>query len=165
MSTVRRAGFGDLDFIIDLEWREDFRDSLIRWKRSRHHVGLLDEDMRYLILEDMDGAACGFAVLAGLAGEHDAVEIRRIVVARPGEGLGRRFLEAIKTFAFGELGANRLWLDLFEGNARAMRAYRAAGFTTEGTLRGAVRDGERYRSLIVMSMLAREYETRQASGF
>ena len=116
MSSIRRAGFGDLDFIIDLEWREDFRDSLVRWKRSRHHVGLLDEDMRYLVLEDREGVPRGFAVLAGLTGEHGAVEVRRIIVDRPGEGLGSRFLSAIKALAFGDLGANRLWVDLFEGN-------------------------------------------------
>jgi RimJ/RimL family protein N-acetyltransferase len=165
MTAIRKAGFSDLDFIIDLEWREEFGEFLVRWKRSRHHVGLLDEDMRYLVLEDDEGEACGFAVLAGLKGENDAVEVRRIAVSRPGEGLGRLFLERIKELAFGELGANRLWLDLFEGNDRARAAYRAAGFVEEGVLRDALRDGERYRSLIVMSMLARENARKSASGF
>jgi diamine N-acetyltransferase len=58
---------------------------------------------------------------------------------------------------FGDLGANRLWLDVFDDNERARRAYRAVGFREEGILREAARrqDGS-LGSLVVMAMLARE---------
>jgi diamine N-acetyltransferase len=58
---------------------------------------------------------------------------------------------------FSEYGAHRLWLDVFDHNVRAQRAYAAAGFRHEGMLREAVyRDGG-YHSLMLMSILDREY--------
>jgi RimJ/RimL family protein N-acetyltransferase len=165
MLTIRRAGFSDLDFIIDLEAREEFHSFILPWKRSQHHVGLLDENRRYLMADDRDGRPCAFAILSGLKNENDSIELTRIVVDRPGEGIGRRFLDAIRAVAFDELGAHRLWLDVFEGNHRAQRTYEAAGFVREGMLRDAVRCGDGYRSLVVMSMLDHENAPAKASGF
>lgn len=138
---------------------------ILRWKRSRHHVNLADDDKRYLILEDQQSRSRGFAVLSGISGEHGVIELTRIMVDQPGQGLGRRFLRAVKEFAFTELGAHRLWLDVFTDNQRAQHVYRSEGFVEEGRLREAIRDGDRRRSLIVMSMLADEYGCRKASGF
>ena len=59
--------------------------------------------------------------------------------------------------AFDELSAHRLWLDVFEHNARARHLYESLGFVQEGVLREAFyRDGKHY-SLILMSLLDREY--------
>lgn len=138
---------------------------ILRWKRSRHHVNLADDDKRYLILEDQQSVSRGFAVLSGIAGEHGVIELTRIIVDQPGQGLGRRFLRAVKEFAFVELGAHRLWVDVFADNERAQHVYRSEGFVEEGRLRDAVQDGARRRSLIVMSILAHEYGCQEASGF
>ena len=165
MTAIRRARFSDLEFITELEAREDMAAYILRWKRSRHHVNLADEDKRYLIIEDQQARRRGFAVLSGITDEHGVVELTRIIVDQPGQGLGRRFLRAIKEFVFAELSAHRLWVDVFSDNERAQHVYRSEGFVEEGRLRDAVRDGATRRSLIVMSMLAHEYGCREASGF
>jgi len=46
-------------------------------------------------------------------------------------------------------------------NARARHVYRKAGFVEEGILRDAFWSGERYESLMVMSILEDEYRSRQ----
>ncbi|MCG8359477.1 MAG: GNAT family N-acetyltransferase, partial [Kiloniellales bacterium] len=61
---------------------------------------------------------------------------------------------------FEGLGAHRLWLDVFPDNARARHVYRSMGFAEEGTLRDALRFGDGYASLVIMSMLAPEYRQR-----
>ena len=66
----------------------------------------------------------------------------RIVISEPGQGLGRMVLRAIMSKVFDELGAHRLWLDVFEYNARARHVYRSLGFVEESV------DG----SLVVMSI-------------
>jgi RimJ/RimL family protein N-acetyltransferase len=68
-------------------------------------------------------------------------------------------LEAVLSNAFDELFAHRLWLDVFEHNARARHVYRSVGFVEEGVLRECVKQQERYASLVVMSILENEYRT------
>jgi RimJ/RimL family protein N-acetyltransferase len=70
--------------------------------------------------------------------------------------------------AFGDLRAHRFWLDVKSLNARALGLYASEGFVEEGRLRESVRvrlggvDG--YDTLIVMSMLDREYQARLGLG-
>lgn len=68
-------------------------------------------------------------------------------------------LQAILSKAFDELAAHRLWLDVFEHNARARHVYRSVGFSEEGVLRECVKQQERYASLVVMSILEDEYRS------
>lgn len=80
------------------------------------------------------------------------------MVAEPGQGAGRFMLNGILEYVFRELKAHRLWLDVFETNARAIHVYESLGFRREGVLREAIfRDGE-YHTQILMSILDREYE-------
>lgn len=76
---------------------------------------------------------------------------------RKGAGIGRRVLRATLRHAFDACGAHRLWLDVFEHNERAGALYRSEGFVAEGTLREGVRRDGAFRSLIVVSVLDREY--------
>ncbi len=82
------------------------------------------------------------------------------MIAEPGQGLGRRVLEAILHKVFDEFSAHRLWLDVFTDNDRARHLYRSIGFVEEGVLRECVRRGDLYRSLLIMSMLGSEYRER-----
>jgi RimJ/RimL family protein N-acetyltransferase len=68
--------------------------------------------------------------------------------------------------AFRDLHAHRFWLDVKQLNTRALALYASEGFVEEGRLRESVRvsiDGaDGYDSLVVMSMLDREYQARLA---
>jgi RimJ/RimL family protein N-acetyltransferase len=74
----------------------------------------------------------------------------------------------LKKLAFTQLHAHRFWLDVKALNTRALKLYASEGFVEEGRLRESVRvnlDGaDGYDSLIVMSMLDREYQARLALG-
>ena len=48
------------------------------------------------------------------------------------QGLGTDALEALVDFGFGQLRLERLWLDVYTWNARAMRSYEKAGFVARG---------------------------------
>ncbi len=70
---------------------------------------------------------------------------------------GRTILRQVKKWAFADRKAHRLWLDVKETNERALQLYLSEGFCMEGTLRESLRTGDAYESLIVLSMLRREY--------
>ena len=81
-----------------------------------------------------------------------------------GRGLGTDALEALLDFGFGSLRLERMWLDVYDSNARAIRSYEKAGFTHEGTLRhAAYRDG-RFIDVRRMSILRAEWADRRAAG-
>ena len=121
-----------------------------------HEQRMNDPDWLYWIAEHRDSPA-GHVILRGIQAVNHSIELMRIVVSEPGRGLGRKILEAVLSKAFDELAAHRLWLDVFEHNARARHVYRSVGFVEEGVLRECVKQQEGYASLVVMSILEDEY--------
>ncbi|WP_412679524.1 GNAT family N-acetyltransferase [Brevibacillus agri] len=67
-------------------------------------------------------------------------------------------MRQIKEWAFREQKAHRLWLDVKETNGVARALYLSEGFREEGILRDCLKTGDTYESLVVLSMLADEYE-------
>ena len=159
----RNAVDRDISRIADLERTPEFRAFVGSWSEEEHLKILNDPDAAYLVLEDETGQVIGFALLRGLRAEHNSLELKRIVIGVPNQGFGKKFLEVIVAKAFDEYGMHRVWLDVFETNARARHVYRAFGFHEDGVLREAVyRDGN-YHSLVLMSLLDREYRQARES--
>jgi len=157
--TLRRASIHDVLFIVELE--QSFRglnlvgaDDL-----ATHGQRINDPDFEYWLVEQQ-GSPAGHVILRGIQSANRSVELMRMVISKPGQGLGRMVLEAIVSKVFDELAAHRLWLDVFEHNARARHVYRSVGFVEEGVLRECVKQPERYASLVVMSILEDDYRAR-----
>ena len=120
---------------------------------------LASADARYYVSETGLGDFEAYVILRGLTESSRSIELKRIVVGVPERGLGRRILGEILRIVFGEFGAHRLFLDVFEDNARARHLYESLGFKYEGIMReSAQRDG-RWFNLHLMSMLESEYRT------
>jgi RimJ/RimL family protein N-acetyltransferase len=124
-------------------------------------------DFRHFIVEGGDDyASVGFVILQGCRNPQRSVELKRLVLQVKGQGLGRACVRLLKQMAFRDLQAHRFWLDVEQANRRALALYTSEGFVVEGTLRESVRvssDGaDGYDSLVVMSMLDREYQARVA---
>jgi RimJ/RimL family protein N-acetyltransferase len=77
--------------------------------------------------------------------------------ARWSKGYGTEATRLTLGFAFGALRLNRVALEVFDFNKRAIRCYEKAGFTHEGTQRqGLFRDGQFY-DIHWMGILAEEF--------
>jgi RimJ/RimL family protein N-acetyltransferase len=148
----------DLDFALTLEVDPDAAPWITTWTRSRHEQALLNPDEASWLLEE-HASPVGFLLLAGLSSQSHSIELRRIVVGPKGEAIGRRALDLVLRFAFDDLNAHRVWLDVNIRNERARRAYAAAGFIQEGILRDALWADGRYESIAIMSIL--EHERRR----
>jgi RimJ/RimL family protein N-acetyltransferase len=83
--------------------------------------------------------------------------------ADQGRGLGTDVMEVLLDFGFGELRLERMWLDVYEGNDRAIRSYEKAGFVAEGTLRHACYRRRRYQNVLRMAILRAEWADRRAA--
>jgi diamine N-acetyltransferase len=156
---IRPATAADIAWLVGQEHRGDFAAFIHRWPPEDHLRNLADADKRYFIAEDETRERLGFVILAGIASLDRNIEIVRMAVLDPGRGTGKPFLLGVLDRAFKQLGARRLWLDVFEDNGRARGMYEAAGFHEDGTLRqSALKADGRQGILVVMSLLAAEYQ-------
>lgn len=158
---LRRATLDDLPYVLQHEQRFCSLGFVGGDDAGVHERQMADADCLYYMVEQK-GERAGYVILRGLASINRSVELKRIVIAEPGRGVGRQVLRAIMHKAFGELSAHRLWLDVYDDNHRARHVYRSLGFIEEGTLRECIQCEGRYRSLVVMSMLESEYRAATA---
>ena len=169
---LRPTMLSDLDFVIQVETDSRNLPFITPWERTQHEGAVRIPDFRHFIVEaGSGGARDGFAILQGCRNPHRSVELKRMVLARDeqGHGLGRACVRLLKQMAFRDLRAHRFWLDVKSLNTRALALYASEGFVEEGRLRESVRvtslgETTGYDSLVVMSLLDREYEARAALG-
>ena len=156
--TIRDAVVADIPAIFKLEHRREFDTFIGRWTENQHETAMRDIDFCYLVMEGDSGGVMGYAILRGVRSEDKSVELKRIVVDAPGQGLGKMLLRFVARRVFEEWEAHRLWLDVYETNPRAKWVYTEFGFQVEGVMReSSFRNGE-YHSQVLMSLLDREYE-------
>ncbi|WP_051196995.1 GNAT family N-acetyltransferase [Jonesia quinghaiensis] len=78
-----------------------------------------------------------------------------------GRGYGREAISLVMGYAFAPapqgLGLHRLSLEVLDINPRARMLYESLGFTQEGVLREAARDGDGWCDVIVMSVLEDDF--------
>jgi diamine N-acetyltransferase len=166
---LRPTMLSDLDFVITVETDARNLPFITPWERTQHEAAVRIPDFRHFIVEaGAEYERAGFVILQGCRNPHRSVELKRIVLQPKGLGLGRACVRLLKRMAFRDLKAHRFWLDVKALNTRALALYASEGFVEEGRLRESVRvsvDGaDGYDSLIVMSMLDREFHARVALG-
>ncbi|HEV8689140.1 MAG TPA: GNAT family protein [Ideonella sp.] len=169
---LRPTMVSDLDAVVAIERDQHNLPFITPWERTQHEGAIRFPDFRHFIVEAADAGASherlGFVILQGCRNPHRSVELKRIVLQTKGQGLGRACVRRLKAMAFSDLGAHRFWLDVKSLNTRALALYQSEGFVEEGRLRESVRvtiDGaDGYDTLVVMSLLDREYQARKAMG-
>ncbi|MDP3083904.1 MAG: N-acetyltransferase [Rubrivivax sp.] len=174
---LRPTMLSDLEFVTSVEHDARNLPFITPWERTQHEGALRIPDFRHFIVEaGADGERSGFIIVQGCRNQHRSVELKRIVLQDKRRGIGRTCVRLLKRMAFRDLGAHRFWLDVKGLNLPAQTLYRSEGFIEEGRLRESVRvtlpgwggdDGDGaagYDSLIVMSLLDREYQARVALG-
>jgi diamine N-acetyltransferase len=148
----------DLGFVLEAESAAENRPFVLQWSREQHLAALSSPACAHRIVQDaLSGEIVGYVILFGLDDTNRRIEFRRVVVTAKGRGYGRAAVNMVKKFAFEELAAHRLWLDVKEFNQRARRLYECEGFTREGMLRECIRGDSGWESAYVMSILESEY--------
>jgi RimJ/RimL family protein N-acetyltransferase len=155
---LRPALLSDLPDIIRLERTPAARQFVGQWSEERHCASMTGGDALYLVSELAPGQLQAYVILRGIGEDSNAIELKRIVVAAAGLGLGRRILREVVRMAFEDLHAHRLFLDVYEDNARARHLYTSFCFVLEGTMRDAAHRDGIWHNLLLMSILEEEYK-------
>lgn len=154
---LRLATLDDIPAILRLECAPTAREFVGQWSEVRHRSTFTGGDARYYVIEGERGEVQAYAILRGIHEDSRTIELKRIAVSTPGRGLGRKMLNELVRIAFRELGAHRLFLDVFEDNSRARHLYESVGFQYEGVMREAAHRDGRWCNLHLMSILEQEY--------
>ena len=158
MNDISTARLSDIPALMTLERGEGFEHVVGRWSAEQHAAEMTLPGSHYLVARDTSGAPEGFLMLQRLDDPDLCAHLRRIAVARPGDGTGAPLLEAALAHVFEHSPAHRLQLLVYPENERARRAYERAGLVEEGLLRDIRRlpDGG-FRSMLMMSILPPEW--------
>ena len=98
-TTIERATPLDIPELMRLERGEGFERLVGRWSQEQHAAEMAKPGSRYLAARSEAGLA-GLVLLQELDDPNGCATLRRIAVARPGEGLGPRLLAAAQDEAF-----------------------------------------------------------------
>lgn len=127
MHSIRSADASDLDAIMAIE-QASFGASA--WDRETMRAELASEWGRYLLADDGDGAALGYAGLRAVGVEGDVQTIAVDAAAR-GRGIGRALL--LELLAEAERrGVRELFLEVRADNPVARALYASVGFLDIG---------------------------------
>ncbi len=74
-------------------------------------------------------------------------------------GYGREAAELMVRYGFEELNLNRIGLQVYSDNWRAIRCYQKAGFVHEGCLSQAAYRNGRYQDVYLFAMLREQWES------
>lgn len=119
-----------------------------------------DKDILYLIVSDLHDRI-GSVGIDGIDSVNKTVEFGRFVIPDEkwrGKGFGRQIVKRVMKHCFEDMDINRISLEAFEDNLRAVHLYSSCGFVLEGILREKVIKKNKYRNLVLMAALRNEYE-------
>jgi len=122
---LRPTRTADIGYVVGLEANPTTAPFINPWARQRHVASIEDPDENHAIIE-ASGRRVGFVILAGLQ-DPTGVELRRLVIGPKGQRYGRSALAAVLAWAQTRQ-ESRVWLDVYDDNARAIALYRSAGF-------------------------------------
>jgi RimJ/RimL family protein N-acetyltransferase len=73
-------------------------------------------------------------------------------------GIGKRVMRLLLRYGFDGLNLNRVYLQVYTTNLRAIRCYEQVGFLREGCLRQDVYKNGKYIDVLIMGILRSEWE-------
>ena len=78
------------------------------------------------------------------------------------QGLGTEAMKLLLGHGFETLNLNRIMLEVYSTNPRAIKSYQNAGFTIEGRKRQGMYKGGKYIDILIMCILRDEWIKRSA---
>lgn len=113
------------------------------------------EDVRiFAIRQKNDHKLIGTCQLSAINFINSSAELQIRIgdVAEQGKGYGTEATRLLVTFGFNDLNLHRIYLNVFEHNARALKTYDKIGFKKEGVLRDAEFINGQYFNVVTMSI-------------
>lgn len=116
----------ELQQFCELDQHPDAREHIITISLQQHQQAFEATDIVYLSIY-RDNNLVGYFMLAREA-DPGNIEFRRIVIIDKDTGIGQAAIPAMEAYCRDQLGCQRIWLDVFESNARGRHVYDKLGY-------------------------------------
>ena len=126
--SIKRTDFKDLNKIMDFEKENS---QFIQQYNIAEHKEILESECHLSIFELENNRLIGHIILNGISDQKKSIEFRRIVISEKGLGYGKDSIKLIKKICFEKYKADRIWLDVYSDNKRAIKLYESQGFLKE----------------------------------
>ena len=125
---LRDTLYEELDAIASME-RSEGSKTILPASAEQHREDFSRPNLLYKSVV-VHGELLGFLILA-LDADGLSLELRRIVISRPGLGYGTRAVREVDQIT-RERNRERIWLDVFEDNLGARHVYENCGYSVFG---------------------------------
>lgn len=172
--TLREIEPGDTEQIVkwrNKDWvRSNFvyqslftRESHENWYQNKILTGLVKQFIILVKTTDYEEVLpVGSVYLRDIDEHHHRAEFGIFIGEETAlkSGIGTKAAKLITQYGFNELGLHKIYLRVFEDNARAIKCYEKAGFKQEARFQDDVLIQGKYRSMIIMSMINPQYSKK-----
>jgi RimJ/RimL family protein N-acetyltransferase len=132
------------------------REDELAWVRQ---VRTSTDEKVFTVLEAGSGRYLGQVGLHQIFWRSKVGRVAAIIAARKdmGRGFGSAAIASLLDVAFGQLSLHKVWLMVFEKNARARRTWGSLGFVEEGVLRDEYFHEGGWHDMVRMGLLESEW--------
>lgn len=137
-----------LDNTINCNFQYPFAEMTIE-KVKAFIAGSYKEEDRHFAITDENDEYLGTISLKNISQKNKNAEYAIVTRKKAhGTGIAAKATEELLSYAFGELGLHKIYLNVLEENIRARKLYEKCGFVQEGISKDAVMIGNRYKTLV-----------------
>ncbi len=113
------------------------------------------------IRKKKDNELIGTCQLHSINSIHRKAELQiRLQFESSSKGYGKEVLKILIDYGFNDLNLNKIYLNVYETNSRAISLYEKMGFQKEGALREEIFLNGKYIDVYVMSILKNEWNIK-----
>ena len=123
---IRTSLENELELFQRFEKEKDTKDYIIPYTLEKHIEEFNKPNIVYKTILNRN-KIIGFMIL-NLEEDKKSVEFRRIVINEKGKGFGIMAIKFLDYIVKEEFVRNRIWLDVFENNKRAIHIYKTCGY-------------------------------------
>ncbi|KTR40389.1 hypothetical protein NS263_07960 [Curtobacterium oceanosedimentum] len=135
-------------------------EMLRSWSKSER-----SGDVGFSVVDRASGELVGHVTLFGAALPVRAATLAVMIGSEHvGRGYGTDAVRLLTAYGFREMGLNRIEIQVHAFNDRARAVYRKVGYHEEGIRREAVFHDGRFHDEVIMSALARDWQSGSTRG-
>jgi len=124
---IRRSKKSELEKFVQIEQQAHASAFINQMSLADHQANFENQQIVYLSIVDSENNTAGFFILA-CEPEGTSIEFRRIVVDRDRIGIGQSAIREMEKYCVSELGASRIWLDVYADNEIGIHVYTKLGY-------------------------------------